>query len=202
MVKQPAPPRPPEMPLEHQKFLAFEHLLGWTAAVIAQSERITEARNALLATHKEGAEQAQKDPEQWGKTLWKEHELACRLASERFQTERHLFCNAAFKLLEYSQWVRQLGLLDDATFVDLDLFADDIKVMRDKNVHEIEYFKGRGLHPQDWEYESAATGRVDASATFETKIGGRLDWVVLGDLARHLFGHFRGLGPFTPRLKP
>jgi hypothetical protein len=133
MVKQPHPPGPPEMPLEHQKFLAFEHLLGWTAAVIAQSERLTEARNALLATYKERAERAQKYPEQWGKT-WKEHELACRMAIERFQTERHLFCNAAFKLLEYSQWVRQLGLLDDATFIDLDRFADDIKVMRDKKL--------------------------------------------------------------------
>jgi hypothetical protein len=167
--------------------------------VVAQSKRVSDARDALLATHRKGPELARKDPVEWGETGVKQHVLAVRLASERFQAERHLFCNAAFKLLEYSRWVRKLGLLDDSGFVELDRFAEDIKVMRDMNVHEIEYFQEKGLRPEDWEFQSAATGRVDASGTFETKIGGRLDWVALEATARNLFDQIRNLGPFAPR---
>jgi hypothetical protein len=67
--------------------------------------------------------------------------------------------------------------------------------MRDMNEHVIEYFEGPGLRPNDWVYHGEGYSS-DASSTFETKIGGRLDWVALGSAAQRLFTKISPMGPF------
>ena len=67
--------------------------------------------------------------------------LRQRLAQQFFQTERHLFCNAAYKLLEYGCRVQRQEFLDNSLFDELNAFADDIDVIRDMNEHVIEYFE-------------------------------------------------------------
>jgi hypothetical protein len=123
--------------------------------------------------------------------------LSYRLAFQSFQTERHLFCNAAYKLLEYRQWVQRLGFLDEALFAELDKFAHDIGVMRDMNEHVIEYFEGKWKRPHDWIYRGGG-GISDASSTAGTKLGGRLDWVELGSAAERLFARISPMEPFYP----
>jgi hypothetical protein len=164
--------------------MAFEGLLGWTAAVVCQAQRASTALQQRLAVH------PARRPDQVRASV-----LTQRLATQSFQTERHLFCIAAHKLLEYRQWVKRLGFLDDALFDELDKFADDIEVMRNTNEHVIEYFEGPGLRPHDWVYHGEGYSS-DASSTFETKIGGRLDWVALGSAAQRLFTKISPMGPF------
>jgi hypothetical protein len=175
---------------DEQKFMAFEALLGWTAAVVTQAQRVTAAGDKLLAEIQRGFDLRS------GRGL--EAILRHRLALQLFQTERQLFCNAAHKLLEHRLWVKELGFLDEALFDELDKFADDIKVMRDMNEHAIEYFKGKGKRPQDWIYVDPRTAGADASSTVGTKIGGRLDWVELGSAAQGLLAKISPMGPFFP----
>jgi hypothetical protein len=177
---------------DEQKFMAFEGLLGWTAAVVTQAQRVSTARDRFLADlRNRGA--VRPTPEQRQEAI-----LRDRLAQQFFQTERQLFCNAAYKLLEYREWVHRLGFLDDALFNEFDKFARDIDVMRDMNEHVVEYFEGKGQRPHDWEYKSEG-GNSDASGTVETKIGGRLDWVELGSAAQRLLAKISPMGPFFPQ---
>jgi hypothetical protein len=171
--------------------LAFEGLLGWTAAVETQSQRVTAAQVNLLAAMDRRS--AARKPQEMSKLM-----SQYRLAFSSFETERQLFCNAAHKLLEHRIWVKQLGFIDEALFDDLDKFTDDIKVMRDMNEHAIEYFKGKGKRPQDWIYVEPGQLQADASSTFGTKIGGRLDWVELGGVAERLLAKLSLMGPFFP----
>jgi hypothetical protein len=172
---------------DEQKFMAFEGLLGWTAAVVTQAKRVSAARDKLFA------ELRQRSSPKLNSEL-----ILRRLAQQFFQTERQLFCNAANQLLQYRQWVQRLGFLDDALFDELDKFADDIDVMRDMNEHAIEYFEGKGKRPHDWVYQGEGA-TSDASSTVETKIGGRLDWVELGSAAQRLLARISQMGPFFPR---
>jgi hypothetical protein len=181
------------MTLDEQKFMAFEGLLGWTSAVVTQAQRVTAARGDFLAQlDRRRAQQAGRGPEEMRELI-----LQQRLAQQRFQTDRHLFCNAAYQLLEHRRWVKDLGFLDDALFEEFDKFADDIDVMRDMNEHAIEYFRGKGLRPHDWVHQDEG-GTADASATVDTKIGGRLDWVELGAAVQRLLARIRPMGPFYP----
>jgi hypothetical protein len=88
---------------EEQKFMAFEGLLGWTAAVVTQAKRVSAARDKLLAEFR-----------QRGDLRLNPEVILRRLAQQFFQTERQLFCNAANQLLQHKQWVKRLGFLDDA----------------------------------------------------------------------------------------
>jgi hypothetical protein len=171
------------MTLDEQKFMAFEGLLGWTAAVLAQAKRVSAARDKLLGELRQTSD-LRLNPEV----------ISRRLAQQFFQTERQLFCNAANQLLQHRQWVKRLGFLDDTFFDELDKFADDIDVMRDMNEHAIEYFEGKGKRPHDWVYQGEGA-TSDASSTVETKIGGRLDWVELGSAAQRLLVKISQMGP-------
>jgi len=173
-----------------QKFMAFEGLLGWAAAAVTQAKRVTAASDNLSSeAHRRANSPVGQDH--------RESILRYRLANQSFQTERHLFCNAAHKLLEYRNWVQDLGFLDDALFEELDNFAHDIDVMRDMDEHVIEYFKGEGKRPHDWIHKDGG-GSADASSTIDTKIGGRLDWEELGAAAQRLLEKLKPLGPFYP----
>jgi hypothetical protein len=172
-----------------QRFMVFEGLLAWTSAVVVQARRVTEAHARLLAAlDRRTVLQPGRRPE--GDELI----LDQRLAHGFFQTERHLFCNVAYQLLEHRRWIKRLNFIDEALFLELDKFAHDIDVMRDMNEHVIEYFEGKGMRPHDWD----DGGGTDASSTFNTKIGGRLDWVELGAAAQRLLEPIKSLGPFFP----
>jgi hypothetical protein len=172
---------------DEQRFMAFEGLLGWTAAVVTQAKRVSAARDKLFAELQQRSD-LRLNPEV----------ILRRLAQQFFQTERQLFCNAANQLLQHRQWVKRLGFLDDALFDELDKFADDIDVMRDMNEHAVEYFEGKGKRPHDWVYQGEGA-TSDASSTIDTKIGGRLDWVELGAAAQRLLAKTSQMGPFFPQ---
>ena len=120
--------------------------------------------------------------------------MAFRLAQQAFQTERHLFCNTAYKLLEHRRWVQDLGFLDHALFEELDKFARHIDVMRDMNEHVIEYFRGTGKRPHDWIHQDDG-GTAEASSTIGTRIGSRLE---LGAPAQCLLAKIAQMEPFYP----
>ena len=64
-------------------------------------------------------------------------------------------------------------------------FRNDAWLMRNKNEHVIEYFLGKGKFPQDW-FNETDGGIVDASSTFDTRIGNRLDWREVAQAANQL----------------
>jgi hypothetical protein len=66
---------------DEQKFVAFESLLGWTAAVVTQAKRVSAARDKLLA-----------ELRQRGDLRLNPDVILRRLAQQFFQTERQLFC--------------------------------------------------------------------------------------------------------------
>jgi hypothetical protein len=167
----------PAMSPEQQKYMAFEGLVAWTKAVIEQSRRTSEAQQRVLTRG------------EWPRPT------PLRLDLHTFQCERHLFCIAAHKLLEYRQWVKDLAFLNHHFFSEIDCFARDIHVMRDMNEHAIEYFRGRGRRPKDWIHQGGY-GTSDASSTGGTKIGDRLDWVELGSAAERLYAKIVLIGPF------
>jgi hypothetical protein len=71
---------------DEQKFMAFEGLLGWTAAVETQSHRVTAARDSFLAAtdRRSAAQQAGRGPQEVSKLI-----SQYRLAMLFFQTERN-----------------------------------------------------------------------------------------------------------------
>jgi hypothetical protein len=184
------------MTLDEQKFMAFEGLLGWTAAVANQAQRVTDARDKMFAVMARRTDRSPGWTERYAEEV-RANATAFRLAQQSFQTERHLFCNAAYKLLEHRRWVQDLEFIDDALFEELDQFARDIDVMRDMNEHAIEYFRGKGRRPHDWVHQDGG-GTADASSTVDTKIGGRLDWVELGAAVQRLLARIGPMGPFYP----
>jgi hypothetical protein len=91
-----------------------------------------------------------------------------RLVFGFFQTERHLFCNAAYQLMEHRRWIKRLNFIDEALFLELDKFAHDIDVMRDMNERVIEYFEGnaaarlgrRGRNGRELRHENRWSSRL------------------------------------------
>jgi hypothetical protein len=169
--------------------MAFHGLVGWASAVALQSQRASEAQTQMLAALDRRGKEWGGGPERRRELIWDS-----TVAQQLFQTERHLFCNAAYQLLEYRRWANRLKFIDETLFVELDKFADDIDVMRDMNEHVVEYFEGKGKRPHDWD----DGGGADASSTSGTRIGGRLDWNELGAAAQRLLERLKPLEPFTP----
>ena len=75
-------------PLE--RYLAFEGLIQWTHAVIAQSERLSSAKGEL------------------GKQRGPNRIVDHRLAVADYHTQCHYFAIAAYKLLEFRDWAKSL----------------------------------------------------------------------------------------------
>jgi len=172
-----------EMTSEQQRRLAFENLLMWTEAVITQRDRLDAAR-ARLRSHAPAAPAFPARPTAEPADLVA-RALEGRLAIHAFNSERHLFINAAFQLVAYRSWVGKLGIVSNDEFRELDAFARDVDILRDKNEHAIDYFRGKGKRPDEWTH-STETSYTDASATFGNLLGGRLDYVELGKVAERL----------------
>ena len=117
-----------------------------------------------------------------------------------FHSECHFFAIAAYKLLEYRDWVRTFGLCSSVDFREVDEFSEqDIKDLRDMREHVIGYFKGEGHFYDQWTVETPEY-RADASARSGPMIGGRLDWVAFGAAAARLLPQLLGEPiPYPPR---
>jgi hypothetical protein len=102
-----------------------------------------------------------------------------------FEVNRHCFLISAFKLIEHVEWALHVGAVDEYICDDIIAHAEVIKIFRDLNEHKLEYFKGIGKRQSLWIQEKDG-GFCDASATFETKIGGILDWQVIARISEKL----------------
>jgi hypothetical protein len=96
-----------------------------------------------------------------------------------FERDRHFFVIAAGQLVDHLDWALPLKAISEDAALFIDRFRNDIRDMRNMNEHRIDYFAGKGrsqrrfVHLGD-DFTSDATG------TFQTLIGGRLDWTELG----------------------
>jgi hypothetical protein len=162
MAKRPKT-KTPIMTPDQERFMAFEGLVQWTLAVVTQSARVSEASARQFSPGATGAQRRQ--------------------ARYAFHSECHFFAIAAYKLLEYRDWVLTFGLCSSVDFGEVAQFS--VRDIRDMREHVIDYFKGEGHFPGQWIVQTPEY-RADASARVGTMIGGRLDWVAFGSAAARL----------------
>lgn len=154
----------PIMSRDEERFMAFEGLVQWTHAVVAQAARLSEAEKHLTLP----------DP------------TARRLSTDSFHTECNYFAIAANKLMEFKDWALSFGLCANVDFSEVDAFSRrDIKDLRNMREHVLDYFKGEGRDKGRWGAETADY-KADASSVIGTLIGGRLDWFAFGAAAQRL----------------
>ncbi len=167
MAKATISPKP-IMTLDEERFMAFEGLVQWTHTVVVLSARVSVARERQFALGISGTP-AQR-----------------RLAIHAFHSECHFFAVATHKLLEFRDWVLNVGLCVSVDFTEIDSFsAQDIRDLRNMREHVIDYFRGAGNAPSRWRIETPEYG-ADASSVCGTLIGGRLDWIAFGVASERL----------------
>lgn len=148
--------------------MAFEGLVQWTQTVVAQSARVSAARDRQSSL---------------GTTSTP---LQRRQAMHAFHSECHFFAIAAHKLVEYREWVLTFGSCSSVDFSEVAQFsAQDIRDLRNMREHVLDYFKGTGNARDRWTIETPEY-RADASSVVGTMIGGRLDWMAFGAAAARL----------------
>jgi len=158
----------PIMSKDDERFMAFTGLIQWTQGVVLQSKRI------IAAT------------EQWRKQVGNSSE-----AIYAIHCEHHYFVIAAYKLIEYREWVRSLGLCGDVDFSEIDSFSrQDLKDLRNMREHIVEYFRGDGREKGRWMVETPEY-KADASSSVGTMIGGRLDYAKFASAAEQLLSELR-----------
>lgn len=175
--------RTPIMSASEVRFMAFEGLVQWTAAVVVQAGRIAAAQQSL------GDLEIMMNP------------LTRRLAVHRSHTEDHLFVVAAYKIIEYREWLLAIDPEDPIDFTPLDDFSTrDIKDLRNMREHVVDYFNGDGGTPNRWRVQTADFD-ADASSVVGNMIGGRLDWLEFSRAAERLLQHLLSL-PMRISTKP
>ena len=181
MAKATKTPKPIMTPGE-ERFMAFEGLVQWTQAVVAQSVRVSAARErqSELGTTSTPTQRRQ--------------------AVHAFHSECHFFVVAAYKLLEFRDWVLSLGLFLTADFTEIDSFSGkDIRDLRNMREHVVDYFQGIGKAPGRWMVVTPEY-KADASSVIGTLIGGRLDWIAFGAAANQLLPQLLAEPiPYPPR---
>lgn len=140
---------------ESQRFMALEGLHTWGRGVAVQVDRLKNIRKRMST----------------------QTEDLLNL-SRSFNRERHFFLIAASMLVDHIKWARQLAFLDEEKLSALSVVENDIKSLRHKNEHVVEYFSGHGKHMSEWTYETEY-GVSDASSTVGSKLGNKLDWDVV-----------------------
>lgn len=158
----------PIMSAEEERFMAFEGLVQWTQAVIAQSKRVSEAKKQFRSLPD------RRIPQMRRKQIHAAH------------SEDHFFCIAANKLIEYRRWISTFGLCANVDFSEIDAFSKQkIRDLRNMREHVVDYFQGKGNVPSRWVVETPRY-KADASSVVGTMIGGRLDWVRFSAAAERL----------------
>jgi hypothetical protein len=163
-----------------EQWLAFELLMAWAEAIVRLRPRLETALSRLTRPSRATSTD---------ELRVEVHER--RFASHTFNTERHLFIDAAWQLIEYREWVGRLGIVSNDAFRELDPFEKAVKTLKD---HAIEYLKGGGDHPDRWIYQ-AEGGISDASAT---RLGERLDYIAFARWRSGFARQSTRLIPTTP----
>src|SRR5581483_12412739 len=123
----------PIMTPDDERFMAFEGLVQWTQTIITQSARVSAARDRQSVVVANGTP------------------LQRPLAILAFHSECHFFAVAAWKLLEFRDWVSSIGLCATVDFTEIDRFsADDIRDLRNMREHIVDYFQGTGHASDRW----------------------------------------------------
>lgn len=143
------------MEISDQQFLAREGVVTWCHGVVAQAHKLSNWNDALQDTIQSGGFQS---------------------ARREFERDRLFLLVSAQMFFEYRDWAVNLSVFPVSTFALIDPFRQHVKELRDMNIHVVEYFQGTGYVPDKWLNEDDLKGTSDASATFETFIGGRLNW--------------------------
>jgi hypothetical protein len=140
---------------EEARFMAFTGLIRWAFAVTHQGGRVLSAIQQI--GHPTGP-------------LGRLHPAAL------LQVETHFFSLAAYQLLDYSFWLRELGACPPTVDLsEVDRFAAAIRELRNMREHETKYFRGAG-HEQDKWVVRGADFIADGSSLTGDMIGGRLNW--------------------------
>jgi hypothetical protein len=190
MAKRPKTKTPIMLP-DQERFMAFEGLLQWTQAVVTQSARVSRAD----ARQSSSCALSPSTPQRRLEATKQRHQ-----AILAFHTECHFFAIAAYKLLEYRDWVRTFGLCASVDFGEIDQFSEqNIRDLRNMREHVVDYFRGIGREPDRWLVETPEY-RGDASGRTGTMIGSRLDWVAFGAAAERLLPQLLAEPvPYPPR---
>lgn len=156
----------PIMSRDEERFMAFTGLIQWTQGVITQSKRVVAATNELI--------EYIDSPDSHIEALYAAH------------CEEHYFVIAAYKLIEYREWVKSLALCSNVEFSEIDSFSrQDMKDLRNMREHIVEYFRGDGNEKTRWIVETPEY-KADASSCIGTMIGGRLDHIKFASAAERL----------------
>jgi hypothetical protein len=190
MAKRPKT-KTPIMSPDEERFMAFEGLVQWTQAVITQSARVSEADARQVSSCRLSPSTQQQRIEAMKQR---------RQAVHAFHSECHFFAIAAYKLLEYRDWIQTFGLCVSVDFGEVAQFsAGDIKDLRDMREHVVDYFRGVGREPDRWTVRTRDY-QADASSRNGTMLGGRLDWVAFGAAAERLLPQLLAEPiPYPPR---
>ena len=144
-----------QMNIDDQKFMATEGLIQWLAACVRQGQKLAELYARLFLDT---------------------NALERRLAILDSHTQGHFFVIAAAHVLGYRAWARNLGMLSQVDFSEIDKFNQrDIRDLRNMREHVVDYFSGIGNNQDRWIIETPEYS-ADASSVVGTLIGGRLDY--------------------------
>jgi hypothetical protein len=149
---------------DDQKFIVVEGLHAWASAILIQVERLELARGQLAKGGR---------------------------YRRAYLCERHFLLIAAKKLVDYIDWARDLGFLDDTIFRSMLRLRDDIVALKATNEHVIEYYQGRGCQAQHWVLADELIV-VDANPVPGKRKGARLDGQELAEAASGLLNALPG----------
>jgi len=153
-----------------ERWLAFESLLAWAEATVRQGARLESARSRWRRPSRATSSD---------ELRVEAHDR--RFGCHTFNTERHLFVDTAWKLIEHRKWVGKLGLFDDDVFRELDTFENDLTSLKDIQEHAIEYFDAGADHIDRWVHQLEG----DTSSTL-VETGMYLDYVAIAQMAERL----------------
>jgi hypothetical protein len=102
-----------------EQWLAFDLLMAWAEAIVRLRPRLETALSRLTRPSRATSTD---------ELRVEVHER--RFASHTFNTERHLFIDAAWQLIEYREWVGRLGIVSNDAFRELDPFEKAVKTLK------------------------------------------------------------------------
>jgi hypothetical protein len=109
-----------------------------------------------------------------------------RFASRSYDTECHLFIEAAWQLIKYSKWIR-LDIAGHDAFRELDDFERDVAALKDETID------GRH-HPDSW-IRQVEDSVSDPAAAVHAKLVGRLNYIAFAEMAERLIKKLYEIDP-------